>query len=86
MQTDSVAHAHGLRDHDRCSSSSTSSTPPSAALIGVTVMIWIGHHDRVEAAFLLVDWNVMAILVGIWIMAGYFGKDRRAKLAVACNQ
>ena len=28
---------------------------------------------EVEAAQ-LVDWNVMAILVGIWIIAGYFGK------------
>jgi Na+/H+ antiporter NhaD/arsenite permease-like protein len=26
-------------------------------------------------AFKLVDWNVMAILVGIWIIAGYFGKS-----------
>ena len=26
-------------------------------------------------AFNYVDWNVMAILVGIWIIAGYFGKS-----------
>jgi Na+/H+ antiporter NhaD/arsenite permease-like protein len=26
-------------------------------------------------AFTYVDWNVMAILVGIWIIAGYFGKS-----------
>jgi Na+/H+ antiporter NhaD/arsenite permease-like protein len=26
-------------------------------------------------AFTLVDWNVMAILVGIWMIAGYFGKS-----------
>ena len=45
----------------------------AAALIGVTVMIWIGTMTE-EAAFLLVDWNVMAILVSIWVIAGYFGK------------
>ncbi len=44
-----------------------------AALIGVTVMIWIGTMTEVEAAQ-LVDWNVMAILISIWIIAGYFGK------------
>src|SRR5918994_3088441 len=45
----------------------------AAALIGVTVMIWVGTMSE-EAAFLLVDWNVMAILVSIWVIAGYFGK------------
>ncbi|MGH8704210.1 MAG: SLC13 family permease [Burkholderiales bacterium] len=44
-----------------------------AALIGVTVMIWIGVMSEVEA-FQYVDWNVMAILVSIWVIAGYFGK------------
>ena len=44
-----------------------------AALLGVVVMIWMGTMTEVEAAQ-LVDWNVMAILVGIWIIAGYFGK------------
>ena len=44
-----------------------------AALLGVVVMIWMGTMTEVEAAQ-LVDWNVMAILVGIWIMAGYFAK------------
>jgi Na+/H+ antiporter NhaD/arsenite permease-like protein len=44
-----------------------------AALIGVAVMIWIGVMTDVEA-FGLVDWNVMAILVSIWVIAGYFGK------------
>lgn len=43
------------------------------ALIGVVAMIWIGTMTEVEA-FLLVDWNVMAILVGIWVIAGYFGE------------
>jgi Na+/H+ antiporter NhaD/arsenite permease-like protein len=44
-----------------------------AALLGVTVMVWMGTMNEVEAAE-LVDWNVMAILVGIWVIAGYFGK------------
>ena len=44
-----------------------------AALLGVAVMIWLGVFTEVEA-FGLVDWNVMAILVSIWIIAGYFGK------------
>ncbi len=44
-----------------------------AALLGVVVMVWMGTMTEVEAAQ-LVDWNVMAILVGIWIIAGYFGR------------
>jgi Na+/H+ antiporter NhaD/arsenite permease-like protein len=44
-----------------------------AALMGVTVMVWIGVMSDVDA-FGLVDWNVMAILVGVWIIAAYFGK------------
>jgi len=44
-----------------------------AALIGVTVMIWIGVMTEVDA-FGLVDWNVMAILVSVWTIAAYFGK------------
>lgn len=45
-----------------------------AALIGVAIMCWAGIMTETEA-FKLVDWNVMAILVGIWIIAGYFGKS-----------
>ena len=45
-----------------------------AALLGVAVMIWLGVMTD-EDAFGYVDWNVMAILVGIWIIAGYFGKS-----------
>ena len=45
-----------------------------AALVGAIVMIWIGVMTDIDA-FGLVDWNVMAILVGIWIIAGYFGKS-----------
>jgi len=44
-----------------------------AALIGVSVMVWVGVMSEVEA-FQLVDWNVMAILISIWVIAGYFGK------------
>lgn len=44
-----------------------------AALLGVVVMVWMGTMTEVEAAQ-LVDWNVMAILIGIWIIAGYFGR------------
>ncbi|MGQ0750472.1 MAG: SLC13 family permease [Betaproteobacteria bacterium] len=45
-----------------------------AALIGVAVMCWLGIMSETDA-FNYVDWNVMAILVGIWIIAGYFGKS-----------
>ena len=44
-----------------------------AALIGVALMCWLGIMTEKDA-FNYVDWNVMAILVGIWIIAGYFGK------------
>jgi len=45
-----------------------------AALIGVAAMCWLGIMTEAEA-FKYVDWNVMAILIGIWIIAGYFGKS-----------
>ena len=45
----------------------------ASALIGVVVMVWMGAMTETDA-FLLVDWNVMAILVSIWLIAGYFGK------------
>lgn len=44
------------------------------ALVGVGVMVWAGVMTEIEA-FLAVDWNVMAILVSVWIIAGYFGKS-----------
>ncbi len=44
-----------------------------AALIGVAVMVWAGVMSD-EDAFRYVDWNVMAILVAIWLIAGYFGR------------
>jgi Na+/H+ antiporter NhaD/arsenite permease-like protein len=45
----------------------------AAALIGVAAMVWLGVMTEVDA-FGFVDWNVMAILVSVWIIAGYFGK------------
>jgi len=45
-----------------------------AGMIGVAVMIWFGVMSEDEA-FKYVDWNVMAILVSIWLIAGYFGKS-----------
>jgi Na+/H+ antiporter NhaD/arsenite permease-like protein len=45
-----------------------------AALIGVAVMVWLGVMSETDA-FGYVDWNVMAILVSIWLIAGYFGKS-----------
>ncbi len=44
-----------------------------AALLGVVFMVTAGVMSEVDA-FLFVDWNVMAILVSIWVIAGYFGK------------
>ncbi len=43
------------------------------ALLGVAAMVWLGVMSEVDA-FQYVDWNVMAILISIWIIAGYFGK------------
>ena len=43
------------------------------ALLGVAVMCGLGILTEADA-FKYVDWNVLAILVGIWIIAGYFGK------------
>ncbi|MBK7332024.1 MAG: permease [Betaproteobacteria bacterium] len=45
-----------------------------AALIGVLAMVWIGVMTETDA-FGLVDWNVMAILVSVWLIASYFGKS-----------
>ncbi len=45
-----------------------------AGLIGVVVMIWAGVMTE-DDAFKYVDWNVMAILIAIWLIAGYFGKS-----------
>ena len=45
-----------------------------AALLGVAAMVWVGTMTEAEA-FKAVDWNVMAILISIWIIAGYLGKS-----------
>lgn len=45
-----------------------------AAILGVVTMVWFGTMS-VGDAFNAVDWNVMAILVSIWIIAGYLGKS-----------
>ena len=44
-----------------------------SALLGVLLMVWF-QTMTVGDAFNAVDWNVMAILVSIWIIAGYLGK------------
>jgi Na+/H+ antiporter NhaD/arsenite permease-like protein len=44
-----------------------------AAMLGVIVMIMLGTMTEVEA-FQSIDWNVITILVSIWLIAGYFGK------------
>ena len=45
-----------------------------AALLGVLAMILFGLMTDVQA-FQVVDWNVILILVSIWIISGYFGKS-----------
>lgn len=45
-----------------------------AALGGVLVMIFFGVMTDVQA-FKIVDWNVILILLSIWIISGYFGKS-----------
>jgi Na+/H+ antiporter NhaD/arsenite permease-like protein len=44
-----------------------------AALLGVVAMVAAGSMSEVQA-FNFVDWNVITILVSIWLIAGYFGK------------
>ena len=44
-----------------------------AGLLGVAAMVWVGIMTDVDA-FELVDWNVMAILASVWIIASYFGR------------
>jgi Na+/H+ antiporter NhaD/arsenite permease-like protein len=45
-----------------------------AALLGILVMVYCGVMTEVDA-FKFVDWNVIAILLSIWIISGYFGKS-----------
>lgn len=44
-----------------------------AALLGIFAMILFGVMSEVQA-FQFVDWNVIMILINIWIIASYFGK------------
>jgi Na+/H+ antiporter NhaD/arsenite permease-like protein len=44
-----------------------------AAILGVIAMVIAGSMTETQA-FAFVDWNVMMILVSIWLIAGYFGK------------
>lgn len=43
-------------------------------IVGVVLMVLSGVMDETEA-FMFVDWNVIAILFGIWVIAIYFGKS-----------
>ena len=43
-------------------------------IIGVVLMVLLGVMKEAEA-FMFVDWNVIAILFSIWIIAIYFGKS-----------
>jgi Na+/H+ antiporter NhaD/arsenite permease-like protein len=45
----------------------------AAALMGVVAMVMAGSMTEVQA-FQFVDWNVIMILISIWLIAGYFGK------------
>lgn len=43
-------------------------------VIGVVLMVLLGVMEETEA-FMFVDWNVIAILFSVWIIAIYFGKS-----------
>jgi Na+/H+ antiporter NhaD/arsenite permease-like protein len=45
-----------------------------AALGGVLLMVFFGVMTDMQA-FKIVDWNVILILLSIWIISGYFGKS-----------
>ena len=45
-----------------------------AAMGGILLMIFFGIMSDVEA-FQIVDWNVILILLSVWIISGYFGKS-----------
>ena len=45
-----------------------------AAMGGILLMIFCGVMTDVQA-FQIVDWNVILILLSIWIISGYFGKS-----------
>src|SRR4030043_678897 len=45
-----------------------------AAMLGIIAMILFGVMTEIQA-FKFVDWNVILILLSIWIISGYFGKS-----------
>ncbi len=45
-----------------------------AALLGILFMVFFGIYSDVDA-FKIVDWNVIFILLSIWIISGYFGRS-----------
>src|SRR3989339_2217425 len=45
-----------------------------ASLIGVVAMVCFGIMTDAEA-FQAVDWNVIAILLSIWTISGFFGRS-----------
>jgi len=45
-----------------------------AALLGIIAMICCGIMTDIDA-FKIVDWNVILILLSIWIISGYFGRS-----------
>jgi len=45
-----------------------------AALLGILFMIYFGIMSDIDA-FKIVDWNVIAILLSIWIISGFFGRS-----------
>ncbi|NOY87381.1 MAG: permease [Deltaproteobacteria bacterium] len=47
--------------------------PVVAALLGVVAMVAVGSITEIQA-FTFVDWDVIMILISVWLIAGYFGK------------
>lgn len=45
-----------------------------AALLGIVLMIFSGVMTDIQA-FQIVDWNVIIILLSVWIISGFFGKS-----------
>ena len=53
-----------------------------AALLGILFMVFFGIMSDIDA-FKIVDWNVIIILLSIWIISGYFGKSGADFLSAA---
>jgi Na+/H+ antiporter NhaD/arsenite permease-like protein len=54
-----------------------------AALLGILCMVFVGIMTDLDA-FKIVDWNVIFILLSIWIISGYFGKSGVPDFLSAC--